>query len=127
MVRESWMRAILFIAGTISLLIGVAGVFIPVLPTTPLLLLSAACYLRSSKRMYDWLHTNRFFGGYLRNYREGRGLSLRAKLYTIIPLWLTISYSAFYIVDSLMMQLILFIIAILVSAHIILLPTLRKT
>lgn len=126
MVKESLARALFFTAGTICLLIGVIGVFIPVLPTTPFLLLSAACFLRSSKRMYNWLFSNRFFGEYLMNYREGRGLSLGAKLFTLALLWLTISYSALYIIDFWVVQALLFIIAIAMSAHIILLPTLRK-
>ncbi|OGD56631.1 hypothetical protein A3K78_01925 [Candidatus Bathyarchaeota archaeon RBG_13_52_12] len=126
MVKESLTRALFFTAGTVCLLIGVIGVFIPILPTTPFLLLSAACFLRSSKRMYNWLFSNRFFGEYLMNYREGRGLSLGAKLFTLALLWLTISYSALYIIDFWVVQALLFIIAIAVSAHIILLPTLRK-
>ena len=76
--------------------------------------------------MYNWLFSNRFFGEYLMNYREGRGLSLGAKLFTLALLWLTISYSALYIIDFWVVQALLFIIAIAVSAHIILLPTLRK-
>ena len=126
MVKESVTRALFFTAGTICLLIGVIGVFIPVLPTTPFLLLSAACFLRSSKRMYDWLYSNRFFGEYLKNYREGRGLSLGSKLFTLTLLLLTISYSALCIVDFWVVKALLFIIAIAVSAHIIRLPTLRK-
>ncbi len=126
MAQESLKRAIFFTIGTICLIVGVIGVFVPVLPTTPFLLLSAACYLRSSKRMYDWLYSNRFFGEYMRNYREGKGLSLRSKLFTLAILWLTISYSAFYIVDFWAVQALLFTIAIAVSVHIVLLPTLRK-
>jgi len=76
--------------------------------------------------MYDWLCSNRFFGEYMRNYREGKGLPLRSKLFTLAILWLTISYSAFYIVDFWEVQALLFTIAIAVSAHIILIPTLRK-
>ena len=75
--------------------------------------------------MYDWLYSNGFFGEYMRNYREGKGLHLRSKLFTLAILWLTISYSAFYIVDFWVVQSLLFIIAIAVSAHIILLPTAR--
>lgn len=126
MAQESLKRSIFFTTGTICLIVGVIGVFVPVLPTTPFLLLSAACYLRSSRRMYDWLYSNRFFGEYMRNYREGKGLSLRSKLLTLTILWLTISYSAFYIVDFWAVQALLFTIAIAVSVHILLLPTLRK-
>ena len=123
MVQVSFMRALFFTAGTIFLLIGVIGVFIPVLPTTPFLLLSAACYLRSSTGMYKWLFDNRFFGEYLRNYKEGKGVSLKAKLFTLTLLWLTISYSAFFVVDFLVVQVLLIIVAIAVSVHLILLPT----
>ena len=76
--------------------------------------------------MYDWLYSNRFFGEYLRNYREGKGLSLRSKLFTLAILWLTIGYSAFYMVDLWPVRALLLSIAIAVSVHIILLPTLRK-
>ena len=126
MAQDSLKRSIFFTTGTICLIVGVIGVFVPILPTTPFLLLSAACYLRSSRRMYDWLYGNRFFGEYMRNYREGKGLSLRSKLLTLAILWLTISYSAFNIVDFWAIQALLFTIAIAVSIHIILLPTLRK-
>ena len=123
MTREGFMRVLFFVAGTICLFIGFIGVFIPVLPTTPFLLLSAACYLRSSTRMYRWLYSNRFFGEYLSNYREGRGLPMKAKIFTLAILWMTISYSTFFIVDLWILQLILFVIAIVVSVHLLLLPT----
>ena len=77
--------------------------------------------------MYDWLLGNRFFGEYLRNYREGRGLALSVKLFTLSLLWLTIGYSAFFIVGSWVVQILLIIIATAVSVHIILLPNLKKT
>jgi hypothetical protein len=76
--------------------------------------------------MYDWLYSNRFFGEYIKNFREGKGLLLRSKLFTLAILWLTISYSGFYIVDFWAVPALLFTIAIAVSVHIILQPTLRK-
>jgi uncharacterized membrane protein YbaN (DUF454 family) len=123
MARESFMRVLFFAAGTICLLLGSIGVFIPVLPTTPFLLLSAACYLRSSTRMYRWLFDNRFFGEYLSNYRDGKGLPMKVKIFTLAMLWVTISYSALFFGVSWIVQLILFIVAIAVSVHLILLPT----
>ena len=76
--------------------------------------------------MYKWLFDNRFFGEYLRNYKEGKGVSLKAKLFTLTLLWLTISYSAFFVVDFLVVQVLLIIVAIAVSVHLILLPTLAR-
>ena len=126
MAHKGFMRVLFFAAGTIFLLVGVIGVFIPILPTTPFLLLSAACYLRSSTRMHGWLFNNRFFGEYLSNYRDGKGLSMKAKIFTLTLLWVTISYAALFIVDLWIVQLILLIIPIAVSVHIILIPTLKK-
>jgi uncharacterized membrane protein YbaN (DUF454 family) len=126
MARVGLVRVLFFTVGTICLFLGVIGVFIPVLPTTPFLLLSAACYLRSSTRMHRWLFDNRYFGEYLRNYRDGKGLPLNTKIFTLTLLWVTICYSMLFIVVLWTVQLILSIIAIAVSVHIILLPTLKK-
>ncbi|MFA5868220.1 MAG: YbaN family protein [Candidatus Bathyarchaeia archaeon] len=126
MVREELVRVFFFIMGTACLLLGAIGVFIPLLPTTPFLLLSAALYLRSSTRMHRWLFENRFFGEYLRNYRDGRGIPMKTKLFTVALLWVTISYSLTFVVVPWAVRLILVAIAVAVSVHIVLIPTLRK-
>lgn len=114
-------QKILFIAGTISVAIGVVGIFVPLLPTTPFLLLAAACYMRSSERFYRRLLNNRFFGTYIRNYMEGKGVPLRIKIYTIALLWTTISLSIFLISPGIVVKIILVLVAIGVTLHIILL------
>lgn len=114
-------QKILFIAGTISVAIGVIGILVPLLPTTPFLLLAAACYMRSSERFYRWLLNNRFFGTYISNYIEGKGIPLRIKIGTIALLWTTISLSIFLISPSIAVNIILVIVAIGVTLHIILL------
>lgn len=114
-------QKILFIAGTISVAIGVIGIFVPLLPTTPFLLLAAACYMRSSERFYRWLLNNRFFGTYISNYIEGKGVPLRIKIYTIALLWTTISLSIFLISPSIVVKIILALVAVGVTLHIILL------
>jgi uncharacterized membrane protein YbaN (DUF454 family) len=126
MARSNLMRMLFFTAGTISLILGAIGVLIPILPTTPFLLLSAACYVRSSTRMSQWLFKNRIFGEYLSNYRDGKGITLNTKIFALILLWVTILYSALFIIVLWGVQLTLFIIAIAVSLHIILLPTFNK-
>jgi uncharacterized membrane protein YbaN (DUF454 family) len=106
---------------------GVVGIVFPILPTTPFLLLAAACYIRSSERMYNWLLNNRWFGEYIRNYREGRGIPLKTKILALAVLWGTILYSTFFMVNGFwVVQVILLVIATLVSLHLIRLPTFRR-
>ena len=126
-ISEKLKKILYIFAGTFFLVIGSIGIVIPVLPTTPFLLLAAACYIRGSDRLYHWLINNRIFGEFIRNYKEGKGITLRNKVITTIFLWITISYSALIILKNPLIQGLLFFIAIAVSAHIILLPTYRRT
>jgi len=116
-------RKLLIVAGTISTAVGIVGIFVPILPTTPFLLLAAACYLRSSRKFYHWLLNNRFFGAYVRNYLQGRGMPLKLKILTILLLWVTIACSAIFAVQALIIRVILALIATGVTAHIILIKT----
>jgi len=119
-------KGLLIIAGTISTAIGIVGIFVPILPTTPFLLLAAACYLRSSRRFYNWLLNSRFFGAYVRSYLQGRGMPLKIKIITICVLWVTITCSAIFAVEDLIIRIILFIIAAGVTVHIILIRSSAK-
>lgn len=121
------LRALLIVAGTISLVFAAIGVFLPLIPTTPLLLLAVACYCRSSERLYTWLINNRWFGEYIRNYREGKGIPLKTKVLAVTVLWATISVSVVFLAPILLVQVLLLAIAIAVSAHILRLPTHKKT
>jgi len=123
---SSLKKAIFVVAGTISLGLGAVGVFLPVLPTTPFLLLSAACYYKGSERMHRWLLNNKLFGSYIRNCKEGKGISQAGKVFTIFLLWTTICFSALFIVNNHIVQVVLFAIAIAVTIHVITLPTFRK-
>jgi uncharacterized membrane protein YbaN (DUF454 family) len=113
------LRYLLITAGSLFLALGIIGIFVPLLPTTPFLLLAAACYLRSSPVLYHRLYNHRFLGLYLRAYRDGTGLPLHARVITISLLWLTIGYSALFIIDSLHLRLFLLIIAIAVTIHVV--------
>ena len=117
-------RWILIIAGTIFLGFGIIGIFLPILPTTPFLLLSAACYARSSKRFYNWLMNNKWFGNYIKNYREGRGVPIKFKIFTMSLLWITILFSIYYVIDNFWVEVILIIIAFGVTIHILKIKTL---
>jgi uncharacterized membrane protein YbaN (DUF454 family) len=125
--KRKSVRVLLFIAGSISLFLGVIGIFLPILPTTPFLLLTAACYMRSSERMHNWLLNNRWFGEYIRNYQAGRGIPLKTKIIAIAAMWITMSISIILVArDIVIMQVALIIIASAVTIHIIRLPTFKK-
>ena len=122
----NWIKPILIVAGTLFVGLGVIGIFLPVLPTTPFLLLAAACYARSSRRFYCWLLNNRWFGVYIKNYRQKKGMPLKIKIFTVVLLWLTILVSVIFAIQSLAVRVILIIIAIGVSAHILSIKTLKE-
>ena len=129
LVKTLWL-----VAGTICVVLGAIGVVLPILPTTPFLLAAAACYYKSSPRMHRWLLNNKWFGEYIRNYTEGKGLTKKTKVTVLIVLWATIGFSVVFILNHILppmlvlpMQLIMVAVAIAVSAHILRLPTFAKT
>jgi uncharacterized membrane protein YbaN (DUF454 family) len=127
-------RALWLVVGMICLFLGAIGIVLPILPTTPFLLASAACFCKSSPRMYSWLLNNRYFGEYIKNYKEGRGLSIKTKITALTVLWLTIGFSIVFLLRRLLLlqlvlplQIIMVAVAIGVSIHILRLPTFKKT
>ena len=117
-------RIIFVIAGTLFLIIGLIGIIIPVLPTTPFLLLAAACYIRGSKRIHNLMINNSLFGDFVKNYLERKGITIRQKITSLLFLWLTITISIYYLIDSFPIIILLFVIAIAVSVHILRIRTL---
>ncbi|MBC7088565.1 MAG: YbaN family protein [Tissierellales bacterium] len=111
------MKIFLIVVGTVSLSLGIIGIPLPILPTTPFLLLSAACYIRSSDKLYDWLINHQYLGKYIKNYRENHSIPKKAKVISITTLWLGISISA-WLISKLIISVILFIVAIGVTIHI---------
>jgi uncharacterized membrane protein YbaN (DUF454 family) len=119
-------RWVLIIAGTFFVGLGVLGIFLPLLPTTPFLLLAAACYVRSSKRFYNWILNNKWFGNYVKNYQEKKGVPLKVKILSVSLLWITIIFSAVFIVHIIFVRIILILIAIGVTIHILSIRTLKQ-
>lgn len=111
------LRILLLIIGGLSLLLGVIGIFLPLLPTTPFLLLTAACYVRSSPRFYQWLTSHPLLSKYLLPYLDGKGIPRRAKIYTTLPLWVSLLFSA-YLVPLLWIRVGLLIIGLAVTVYI---------
>jgi uncharacterized membrane protein YbaN (DUF454 family) len=122
---DNSIRWLLITAGTISLSLGIIGIIVPVLPTTPFLLLTAACYAGSSQRFYDWLLNNKYLGTYIKNYREKKGIPIKVKIFAIVLLWCTISLSIILTSLDLIVTSILLIVAIGVTTHILCLKTIK--
>lgn len=120
------MKIVLIILGVVSLTLGIIGIFLPLLPTTPLLLLAAWCFVRSSERLYRWLVSNRYFGEYIRNFRENRAIPLHAKVVAVSMVWLTIGYCVVVILDKWLLRIMLLAVAVAVTWHILSYATLHK-
>ena len=118
-------KALLIFLGTVCVGLGVLGMFLPLLPTTVFLLMAAYCYSHSSERFHTWLINNRWFGGYIRNYKTGKGISMRQKVSTISVLWASIGFSIWAIDASIWIDLLLLAIAVGVTIHLVLIRTYR--
>lgn len=112
------MNYVLIACGSLAVVLGVIGIFVPLMPTTVFLLLAAACYARSSDRFYQKLVNSRWLGAYIRNSREGRGMSRREKTVTLVLLWVGIGASMIVSVSALWLRLLLLLIAVAVTVHV---------
>ncbi|MCK4397230.1 YbaN family protein [candidate division WOR-3 bacterium] len=119
-------RWVLIITGSFFMGLGILGIFLPLLPTTPFLLIAAACYIRSSEKFYNWLINNKWLGNYIKNYIEGKGVPLKVKVLSISLLWITIGYSVVFIVHIFLIRVILILIAIGVTIHILSIRILKQ-
>lgn len=114
------MKILLLLLGIISLSLGVIGIFLPILPTTPLLLLAAWCFFRSSEKLYDKLINSKHLGSYIKNFRENKIIPLKTKVYIIVMLWASLIYCIFFVTEGMLwLQIILGIILIGVTIHIL--------
>lgn len=119
------MKKSIFIGfGTITLILGVIGVFLPLLPTTPFLLLSAYFYGKSSNKMQEWLLNNKIFGKYIKDYHEKKGITMKNKIISILFLIMSISFSM-YKMQNLHFRIFLAIVLIAVSVHILKIKTVK--
>ena len=116
-------RVLLIIAGWIAVILAVIGIVLPLLPTTPFLLLAAFCFSKSSSRFHDWLLNHPWFGDYIRNFQSGRGMTIKAKISTVFLIWLSIGASVIFFVPIVWVKVMLLIIACCVSGYLISRPT----
>ena len=120
------MKILLIILGSISFALAVAGIFLPLLPTTPLLLLAAALYVRSSPSLYEWLMNHPRLGTYIRNFRENKAIPRRAKIVSVSMVWLTIGFCIIFVLEPLWLRVAMTLLAIAISWHILSFATLEE-
>lgn len=118
-IKHPFLRILLLASGWILVGLAVLGIVVPLLPTTPFLLLAGSCFYKSSHRFYSWLHTNRIFGKYLADYRDKRGIPARVKTGTLLFLWVSLIVS-FFLVPVLWVRILLGVIGVVVTLHILL-------
>ena len=120
-------KKLVFIAlGSVSLSLGVIGLFLPILPTTPFLLFSSYCFLRSSEKLHRWLLSRKILGRYIYNYITYRAISLSAKIVSITFLWITLAISIF-LINNWIIRAVLLFIGFAVTIHLLMLRTIEKS
>jgi uncharacterized protein len=122
-VESRILRAVLLAVGLTSTGLAVLGIFLPLLPTVPLLLLAAACFARSNQRFHRWLLEHRRLGPLINGYLSGLGVPRRTKISAIVLIWLTITPSAFFIVGLVWVRVLLMVIALAVTIYLLRLPS----
>lgn len=125
-VNNRALRAVLVAAGLLCTGLGIIGIFVPLLPTTPLLLLAAACFARSSERFHTRLLEHQHLGPMVRGYLDGSGIPLRAKQTAITLVWLTLPPSALLLVPPVWGKILLVLLACGITCYLLQLPTLRR-
>jgi hypothetical protein len=126
MLKQRVKKSLLVILGTLSLSLGVAGVFLPVIPTTPFLLCTCACYMRSSKRLYLWLLRRKVIGAYIYNYITYRAVLKSTRTFSLILLWAALIISMLLMSNG-YLSAFLALVGIGVSIHLFTLKTIRKS
>ena len=122
MVQNRVKKYLLITAGWISFVLGVVGIVLPLLPTTPFMLLAAACFANSSPRFHDWLMNHKYFGPIIHNFKSGKGIPKKVRNNTIILIWLMMGISIL-VISKLWSTLLLVTIGVSVSIYLLRLPT----
>ena len=126
MIKQHLYKSLLIFVGVLSVALGITGIFFPLLPTTPFLLLAAACFFRSSDRLYNRLITHKWFGPYIKNYRENNAMTKRSKVVVLLLLWGSLSYALIWVTSSPTTRVLLLLVGGGVTFHVLTLKTLTS-
>ncbi len=116
--KTTSLKIVLNLIGSVCVVLAIFGVFLPLLPTTPFLLLASACFARGSERLHGWLLRNKTFGPLIADFEQGRGIPRRAKVMALTMLWLSLAWSASRM-SSLILVGVLAVVGIGVSTYLL--------
>lgn len=125
-VENIWLKRLLIFLGFLTLVLGVLGVFLPLLPTTPFLLLSAYFFSKSSEKFYNLLLTNKYIGKYITGFRAGNGITLGTKITSLVAMWVAVCSSVIWFISFFPAKIILLVIASSVTYYLLSLKTLKE-
>lgn len=120
------MKYLIAVFGIISLGLGILGIFLPILPTTPFLLLSSFLFLKSSPSLYRWLMEHPRLGPYIKNFMVHKSLPLRVKVVSVSMVWITLLYCAFFVAGHWALSALFILLATAITVHILSYKTLKK-
>ena len=120
------MKYLLAALGLISLGLGILGIFLPVLPTTPFLLLTSFLFLKSSRPLYEWLMNHPKLGPYIKNFMVHKTLPLRVKIISVSMVWITLLYCAFFVAGHCALSMLFILLATAITKHILSYKTLNR-
>ena len=124
--RSRLVRALLWIAGSLSLVLGVIGIVLPGLPTTPFILLAAACYAKASPRLHAWLLNHRWFGPMLRDWESDRSLTRRTKTVAVVSMLVMVGFPVWTFHGRLALQLVLLVTGAIGAFVVLRIPTRKR-
>lgn len=119
------MKILLVIIGSLSLVVGTIGIVVPGLPTTTFLLISAACYVRSSEKLYNWLIDHKIFGKFIRDYRLYKGMPFKSKVIALLSMWSMMSISILFFIENIVIKIIVVFCGIIGTAVILYVRTIN--
>jgi hypothetical protein len=125
-IQSKFIRGLTLACGFLFTFLAFLGALLPLLPTTPFLILAAACFHRSSPRFYKLIMNNRYFGHYLRDYQSGKGIPLRIKMASIAFLWVSSIVSVFCFVPFLWLKILILAMTIGITVHIFLIRSKKR-
>ena len=120
--KEQTLKIFFIIVGWLSIILGVIGILLPLLPTTPFILLAAFCFARSSEKFHTWLLEHKLFGPIVQAWEEGKGIPKRTRNFAVLLMWSGMSLSA-YLVWHIGATISLLIIGTCVSIYMFRLPS----